>query len=44
MAKSGKKAPGRVTLLRGVLGPVSGSTGNITIQENGVIRIKPEKK
>jgi hypothetical protein len=44
MAKSVKKAPGRVTLLRGILGPTSGTTGNITIQENGVIKIKVEKK
>lgn len=44
MAKSSKKLPGRLVLLRGILGPLSGSASNITIQENGVIRIKPEKK
>ena len=44
MAKSSKVIPGRLVMLRGVLGPVVGSTSNITIQKNGVVRIKPENK
>ncbi|MEY2830896.1 MAG: hypothetical protein RLZZ574_154 [Cyanobacteriota bacterium] len=30
--------------LRGILGPISGSTSNIVVQKNNVIRIKSEVK
>lgn len=33
-----------IKLNRGILGPVSGSNENITIQKNNVIRIKKDTK
>lgn len=33
---------GKVKLLRGILGPSSGTTSSITIQSNNVVRISKE--